>query len=77
TFLGLVITGSVCNLFLNFKNDNENFILFIVLLIASVLNSYLVDFLFSEYCGQIEPPVRSLEPVSARHGANQCGRKGH
>lgn len=46
TFLGLVITGSVCNLFLNFKNDNENFILFIVLLIASVLISYLVDFLF-------------------------------
>lgn len=46
TFLGLVITGSVCNLFLNFKNDNENFILFIILFIASFLISYLVDFLF-------------------------------
>lgn len=30
-----------------------------------------------EYCGQIEPPVRCLEPVSARYGATQCGRKGH
>lgn len=46
TFLGLVITGSVCNLFLNFKNDKENFILFIILLIASLLVSYLVDILF-------------------------------
>lgn len=30
-----------------------------------------------EYCRQIEPPVRSLEPVSAKQRANQCGRKGH
>lgn len=31
----------------------------------------------NEYCGQIEPPVRSLEPVSARLKANQCGKKDH
>lgn len=30
-----------------------------------------------EYCGQNEPPVRSLEPVSAEDGTSQCGEKSH
>lgn len=46
TFIGLIMTSFFCSLFLNFKNENENFILFLILFIISFLISYLVDFLF-------------------------------
>lgn len=45
--------------------------------ISEVDKEELKEIASSEYCGQIEPPVRCLEPVSARYGATQCGRKGH
>ncbi len=42
------------------------------------VKEHVVRMLFTdEYCGQNEPPVRSLEPVSAGDEADQCGEKGH
>lgn len=31
----------------------------------------------SEYCEQIEPPVRMVEPASAINRATQCARESH
>lgn len=31
----------------------------------------------SEYCEQIEPPVRMIEPASAINRATQCNRESH
>ena len=31
----------------------------------------------SEYCEQIEPPVRMIEPASAINRATQCARESH
>ena len=30
-----------------------------------------------EYCEQIEPPVRMIEPASAINRATQCNRESH
>lgn len=43
TFIGLISTSFFYSLFLNFKNENEGFILFLILLITSFLISYSVD----------------------------------
>lgn len=43
TFIGLISTSFFCSLFLNFKNENEGFILFLIFLITSFLISYSVD----------------------------------
>ena len=32
---------------------------------------------FHEYCEQIEPPVRMIEPASAINRATQCERESH
>ena len=32
---------------------------------------------YFEYCEQIEPPVRMIEPASAINRATQCNRESH
>ena len=38
---------------------------------------YIEDFTQVEYCEQIEPPVRMIEPASAINRATQCERESH
>ena len=35
------------------------------------------EFAHTEYCEQIEPPVRMIEPASAINRATQCNRESH
>ena len=37
----------------------------------------IVDYTKVEYCEQIEPPVRMIEPASAINRATQCERESH
>ena len=37
----------------------------------------IVSGVLTEYCEQIEPPVRMIEPASAINRATQCNRESH
>ena len=39
--------------------------------------SKMISMKLSEYCEQIEPPVRMIEPASAINRATQCERESH
>ena len=48
--------------------------------IQALKRIYMAFFLFfvrTEYCEQIEPPVRMIEPASAINRATQCERESH
>ncbi len=42
-----------------------------------VLASFGIIYSIYEYCEQIEPPVRMIEPASAINRATQCNRESH
>ena len=45
--------------------------------IATLVGLVLGSFIAFEYCEQIEPPVRMIEPASAINRATQCNRESH
>ena len=44
SYIGLVLIGMLCNTFLNFDNEKENAILFLILIVSGVIISYLVAY---------------------------------
>ena len=44
SYIGLVLVGLICNTFLNFDNEKENAILFLILIVSGVIISYLVAY---------------------------------
>ena len=44
SYIGLVLIGMLCNTFLNFDNEKENAILFLILIVSGLIISYLVAY---------------------------------
>ena len=44
SYIGLVLVGLICNTFLNFDNEKENAILFLILIVSGLIISYLVAY---------------------------------
>lgn len=44
SYIGLILTGMTCNTFLNFDNEKENIILFLILTVSGLIISYLVAY---------------------------------
>lgn len=44
SYIGLILISLVCNTFLNFDNEKENAILFLILIVSGVIISYLVAY---------------------------------
>ena len=44
SYIGLVLIGMLCNTFLNFDNEKENAILFLILIVSGVIISCLVAY---------------------------------
>ena len=44
SYIGLVLIGMLCNTFLDFDNEKENAILFLILIVSGLIISYLVAY---------------------------------
>lgn len=44
SYIGLILISLVCNTFLNFDNEKENAILFLILIVSGIIISYLVAY---------------------------------
>lgn len=57
--------------------ESEEKMIIFILLVLGFLAYLLHSPKLLEYCEQIEPPVRMIEPASAINRATQCNRESH
>ena len=57
--------------------ESEEKMIIFILLVLGFLAYLLHSPKLLEYCEQIEPPVRMIEPASAINRATQCERESH
>lgn len=61
TYLGCLVVGIVCNLFLDFSIERDSTILFLMLLLSGVFSSYLAEYTLTNK--KSDPPARENKSV--------------
>lgn len=61
TYLGCLVVGIVCSLFLDFSIERDSTILFLTLLLSGIFISYLTEYTVKNK--QSDPPARENKPV--------------